>query len=61
MANGGITDVAVLEGVTEYEVECVEDGFIEIGESGFISGSNFLVVDGGIAATHDDYVDDAEG
>jgi len=58
LANGElISDVAVLEG-TEYEVECVEDGYVEIGNSAFISDSNFLVVDAGFASTHDDEDDD---
>ena len=38
---------------------CVDDGFVQIGESPFIPDSDFLVVDGGIVATHDgDDVDD---
>ena len=39
-------------------MECVEDGYVEIGNSAFISDSNFLVVDAGFASTHDDEDDD---
>jgi len=50
IGNELISDVAVVQEGAEYEVECVEDDFIQFGDSALISDSNFVVVDGAVTA-----------
>ena len=38
----------------QFQVECIEDEFIQVGGSAFISDNGYIVIDAGIAATDGD-------